>query len=320
MEDRIWLLPREGQFYKANLHCHTVLSDGERTPEEIKEMYQKRGYSVVAYTDHRRYEWHEHLMDTAFIPLAAYEVNIDGETPPSGDKSRRKTYHINLYDENPCAGQEEKRASILPEHRDADIKYINEYLKHMREMGFFACYNHPYWSMQTIEDYRDLTEVWAMEIYNHGCELDGMYGYNPQSYDEMLRTGNQLFCVATDDNHNPAPPEDPFSDSFGGFTMIKARELTYPAVGEALLKGNFYASMGPEIRELFVEKDRLVVRTSPVEKIFVVTEGRRCHRKMAGPGETLTEAVFELTGTEGYVRVDARDSRGLHANSNAYFL
>ncbi len=320
MEDRIWLLPCEGRFYKANLHCHTVLSDGKRTPEEIKGMYKRHGYSVVAYTDHRRYRWHENLMDDTFIPIAAYEVNIDGETPASGDISRRKTYHINLYDENPRLFQEEKQASILPEHRYTDIGYINEYLKKMRSMGFFACYNHPYWSMQTIEDYKGLDQVWAMEIYNHGCELDGMYGYNPQSYDEMLRAGKRLFCVAADDNHNPVPTDDPFSDSFGGFTMIKARELTYPAVIEALLKGDFYASMGPEIKELFVERGRLVVRTSPVEKIFVATESRYCHRAIAGPGEVLTEAVFELTGKEGYVRVDARDRRGLHANSNAYFL
>ena len=34
----------------------------------------------------------------------------------------------------------------------------------------------------------------------------------------------------------------------------------------------------------------------------------------------LTEAEFELTGKEGYIRVDVRDEKGRHANSNAYFL
>ena len=71
MGERIWLLPEEGQFYKANLHCHTTLSDGEKTPEEIKELYRQQGYSVVAYTDHRRYVWHRCLMDETFIPRAA---------------------------------------------------------------------------------------------------------------------------------------------------------------------------------------------------------------------------------------------------------
>ena len=47
-----YLLPESGNFYKANLHCHTTLSDGRLTPEEIKELYKSQGYSIVAYTDH----------------------------------------------------------------------------------------------------------------------------------------------------------------------------------------------------------------------------------------------------------------------------
>ena len=32
-----YLLPKEGTFYKANLHCHTVVSDGDLTPEQVKD-------------------------------------------------------------------------------------------------------------------------------------------------------------------------------------------------------------------------------------------------------------------------------------------
>ena len=38
--------PGEGKFYKANLHCHTVISDGKLTKEQIREEYRKRGYSI----------------------------------------------------------------------------------------------------------------------------------------------------------------------------------------------------------------------------------------------------------------------------------
>ena len=64
-----------------------------------------------------------------------------------------------------------------------------------------------------------------MEIYNHGCEHDGLYGFAPQAYDEMLRTGQRLFCLATDDNHNRMPFGDPLCDSFGGFVMLHASKL-----------------------------------------------------------------------------------------------
>ena len=31
-----FLLPETGNYYKANLHCHTNISDGNLTPEEMK--------------------------------------------------------------------------------------------------------------------------------------------------------------------------------------------------------------------------------------------------------------------------------------------
>ena len=30
----------EGNWYKANLHCHSTESDGQLTPAEIKELYK----------------------------------------------------------------------------------------------------------------------------------------------------------------------------------------------------------------------------------------------------------------------------------------
>ena len=38
--------------FKANLHSHSVLSDGKKTPEELVEMYREKGYSILAVTDH----------------------------------------------------------------------------------------------------------------------------------------------------------------------------------------------------------------------------------------------------------------------------
>ena len=61
---------------KANLHCHSVLSDGRLTPEQMKQEYQKRGYSVVAITDHERLVSHHDLTDENFLFLTAYEAYI----------------------------------------------------------------------------------------------------------------------------------------------------------------------------------------------------------------------------------------------------
>lgn len=317
---RINLLPEEGNFYKANLHSHTVLSDGALTKEEVKKVYMEHGYSIIAYTDHRHYANHSELNDEDFVALAAYEVDINEFGTMPWDFSRIKTYHINLYDTNPNQFAEEKSKSILPERRYHDVNYINDFIDKMKDLGFIACWNHPYWSLQDYDDYKGLKGFWGMEIYNHGCEGDGLYGYNPQVYDEMLRLGNKMFCLATDDNHNAHPFDHPLCDSFGGFTMIKAKALDYKSVIEALLSGDFYSSMGPEIKALYIEDNKLMIKTSPVEKLYVMMQGRNCYKKLVNPGESFTEAEFELTGKEGYIRVSVKDEKGLRADSNAYFM
>lgn len=41
-----------GKWYKANLHTHTTMSDGVRTPEETAAGYRRHGYQILAITDH----------------------------------------------------------------------------------------------------------------------------------------------------------------------------------------------------------------------------------------------------------------------------
>ena len=61
------LISKEKNFYKANLHCHSTVSDGSKTPAELKEMYMQRGYSIIAYTDHDILISHQDLTDEKFL-------------------------------------------------------------------------------------------------------------------------------------------------------------------------------------------------------------------------------------------------------------
>lgn len=312
------LLPASGDWYKANLHAHTTLSDGHWTAEQVKQEYRARGYSVVAFTDHRHYAWHSELADDSFVPLAAFEADLNEPFPPKGDFQRVKTYHLNVYDTHP-ATRGAFTAPQPPQHY-GDMESLNNYIAELNAAGFLVCYNHPRWSLQTHADYTALRGVFAMEIYNHGCEHDGLYGYEPQAYDEMLRAGIRLSCVATDDNHNCYAPGHPLCDSFGGATMLKLPSLSYEAVITALKEGHFYATTGPEIHALFVEDGKLHVKCSPVSKIYAATQGRRCKQAVAPCGETICEAVFDIVGDEGYFRIDCEDANRRHAYSRAYFL
>ena len=177
MAKRIWLLPQEGAFYKANLHCHTTFSDGVWTPEQVKKEYQARGYSIVAFTDHNVYRFHRGLCDEHFVALAAMEANVD--RPMEGVRIWDTTpvYHLNFYDTDPFC----EKDVPLPDKSDYSLDAVNRYIAAMRAKGFLCCYNHPWWSLQTARDYDGLRGLDAFEIFNYGCELEGLYGYAPQA-------------------------------------------------------------------------------------------------------------------------------------------
>ena len=83
-----------------------MISDGKLTKEQIKEEYQKRGYSIVAFTDHRTYGCHPELTDENFIALAGIEVDVSENPEKCGGWPHAKCYHLNFYDEHPEEGKE----------------------------------------------------------------------------------------------------------------------------------------------------------------------------------------------------------------------
>ena len=324
---RIELLSKNVSYYKANLHCHSTVPDGRLTPEEIKNEYKKRGYQVIAYTDHNRYRNHTELNDKEFIAIAAIETDIDRPREGKEEYSTVHTYHLNWYDTKPEEYKEEKRALGRPEQIYGDFGYLNQYIQKMKKLGFLCCYNHPDWSLQDIDEYKGFQGLWGMEIYNHGCEVDSMNGYNPNVYAQMLRSGQNLFCVSTDDNHNVESLNDNLCDSFGGYIMIGTDDFSYQGIMKALEHGNFYSCCAfqgqgeaPRIHEMVIEENQLKVKCSPADRIFLHTIGRNCYRASSQNGNTITEAVFPLKGTEGCIRVQIYDKEGRHTHSNAYFL
>ena len=63
-----YLINEGGNFYKANLHCHTTLSDGRLTPEQIKENYKED--DVIDFIVNNCYKT---LPEEDFIELSVVE-------------------------------------------------------------------------------------------------------------------------------------------------------------------------------------------------------------------------------------------------------
>ena len=329
---RKYLIPEEGNFYKANLHSHSNISDGALTPEEIKKIYKEQGYSVFAYTDHDVMIPHPELNDGEFLTLNGFEAEITEKdvTPFGGARTCHLCFIARTPDikGQPCWNTEDARIGNAPNYRDAVIKdersigfvreytseNINELIRICREAGFFITYNHPTWSLEDYPVYTSYHGMHAMEVYNHSSACLGYDEQNAAKYDDILKGGERIFAVASDDNHNKR------NDSFGGFVMIKAERLEYTAVTDALFNGSFYASQGPEIKSLYVEDGRLFVETSDATSITATTKIRRATAVFAEEGKSVNSLSFALEDAMEYVRVTVTDKNGKRAWSRAYFI
>ncbi|HOU10780.1 MAG TPA: CehA/McbA family metallohydrolase [Clostridiales bacterium] len=309
-----FLLPETGRFFKANLHCHTTLSDGSMTPQQVKKEYAARGYSIVAFTDHERFFRHNNLTDGRFLALNGYEIDISQKDVANSYFT--KCYHFNAY-----ALDEGEREPVLPKPAYGDMAGVNTFIKTLNANGFIVCYNHPYWSLQTLDDYRGLKGIFACEIFNFGAyNLDGIDGNQTQVYDTLLRMGNRIGCVAADDNHNRSPFGHPLNDSFGGWVMVKAENLDYKTIMAALQNGDYYASSGPAIESLSIENDTVSISCSEAVRITCTTAGRHGQAANAVGSGRLTHAKFEIDPSDVYIRLEVVDAQGARANSRAYFL
>ena len=66
----------EGNWYKGNLHSHTVDSDGCLTPREAVELFVEHGYSFLGISDHDVYsDYREQLNREDFIIIPAVEAS-----------------------------------------------------------------------------------------------------------------------------------------------------------------------------------------------------------------------------------------------------
>lgn len=331
-----YLLPETGNFYKANLHCHTTISDGQLTPAEVKKIYKERGYSIVAYTDHNAFVQHHELTDGDFLALGGFEVQIyDLDHKVSRTRKTAHICSIALDPEThnqPCYHRSwytPNRVRPLIKFDEAEPDYVQVYtgegvtdfITRSRNAGFFVTYNHPTWSLESYPEYSGYKNMHAMEICNYGAYVNGVYEYNPRVYDDLLRLGNRIYCIGGDDNHNEGEIGSRGYDSFGAFTMIKAEKLEYNTVTDALLRGNFYASQGPEIYSLTFEDGKVHITTSPADKITIESGVRffnvRYATALSGP---LTEATFDVIPDCGYIRLTVFDEHGKAANTNAYFV
>lgn len=186
-----------------------------------------------------------------------------------------------------------------------------ELTQRARDAGAFVSIAHPHWSGLTLADARSITAAHSVEIYNHGCAVGCDREGGGHVLDLLLSEGRDLSIIATDDTHFTEP------DHFGGWVMVKAEANDSELLLEALKRGDFYSSQGPEIRAISVDDAAAHVETTAVSAIILQGQGQAA-TAIHGTSMTRGSVALDRFRQSPWLRVTVVDSAGKRAWSNPF--
>ena len=294
-------------FLKGALHCHTTRSDGKGTPEEVIKLHYENGYQFMALTDHNVLNHINHA-DVPMTILAGVERDF-------GLPGRKfdKPHCVHIVGLGVPGDPAIPAQDVRPDHAGrgecgADAQPM---IDQMHSWNMKTIYAHPEWSGTTYQDFKMLQGNFAMEVWNTGCAIENNQDFNAPYWDEALDAGQKVWGVATDDGH-------PVYQHCKGWVMVSS-ENDAASILDALEKGEFYASCGPEIKDFYIEDDEVHIACSPAASIHFISlrHPLPCVRDQKGE---LTSASCKLPEGLKYIRVCVMDKEGRRAWTNPIFL
>ena len=280
---------------KLNLHMHTTLSDGHRSPEEAADIYRSAGYDTVAFTDHWRYG--ESRTVNGLRILSGAEYNVGGADGAAG------VFHIVALG---C----QREPKLPPDPSAQEIVHAIQAAKGLAVLA------HPAWSINTVDQLDGLQGVEAIEIYNteiyntvsEAGESDR--AYSGHFVDAAACRGHLQPLLASDDTHY----YDGSDEARASILLECAPDADDQTILQAIREKRFFATLGPEVH-LLQEGNGFRVLCSPATKIalfsnLVWAAGHTLR------GEGLTELFYTPAAGEQFLRAEVTDAFGRRAWSN----
>ncbi|MET9591977.1 CehA/McbA family metallohydrolase [Streptomyces sp. NPDC006516] len=291
---------RPGTFWRGNLHTHTTESDGALTPRQTARHYQEHGYDFLAVTDHFRPEYDFPVTDTRALRGLGFTTLIGAELHAPRTEAG-PSWHIVAVG---------LPIGFAPPHPGEDGPQL---ARRARAAGAFVGMAHPAASLLTVDDAESLDAAHAVEVYNALAEREHR-GDSWHLTDTLLNRGHRLTAYAADDAH--LQPQDP--PACAAWVNVLAETLDPGLLLAALKAGDFYSSTGPELYDVQLTDEAVVVRCSPADKV-VLSGGAPGAQVVEGTDLTecsLPHAMFR----GGYCRVTVEDAFGGRAWTNPIHL
>ncbi len=299
------------KWYKGNTHTHTLNSDGDSTADDVAQWYREQRYHFLCITDHDMVTPVEGL--NAVFAMPERFLLIRGEEVT--DQAGGKPVHLNLL------GGE---GVVTPSGGNTVADALRADVASITAAGSVISINHPNfgWAMSAA----DLVAgrgAHLIEIHNGHFMVNNAGGGGQPSaealWDSMLGAGIRIFAVASDDMHQLKQPWSKAAARPGqGWVVVRAPRLSAESILASLAAGDFYASTGVELSDVWATAQRLTVTIKEQSYAkytiqFIGQGGRVLKEAIASP------ASYDIAGNEGYVRARILDSNGQTAWTQPVF-
>ena len=291
-----------GQYFKGNLHTHTLNSDGDSTPDDVVRWYREHNYNFVTLTDHNYLTSVDglnalHGADEKFLVMRGEELT---------DRFGNKPIHINGL--NPVSVIQTTGGSSV-------VDMVQKMIDAIRAAGGAPSVNHPNygWAI-SADELAQLQRTRLFEVFNGHPLVNNIGGGGvpglEEVWDRMLSSGKMLYGIAVDDAHYFKRPEDKTAPRPGqGWVYVRSPRLESRALVEALERGDFYSSTGVELQSVNASATALTitVKTEAQSKYriqFIGKQGAILSEAIASP------ATYTFKGDESYVRAKVIESNG----------
>jgi hypothetical protein len=294
--------PAGGRWYRGNTHAHTLNSDGDSSPDEVVRWYREQGYHFLVLSDHNVLTHVDalnalHGLDDRFLVIRGEEVSSRFEGKP---------LHVNGLDVN----------RVVPEQQGSSVvEVLQKAVDGIRTANGVPHVNHPNfgWAI-TADELAAVRNTRLFEVFNGHPQVNNLGGGGApgleEVWDRILTSGKLLYGLAVDDAHVFKRPWDTRAPRpGGGWVVVRAARLEPRALLEALERDEFYATTGVELDDYQATPARLTVtvKTTTWSRYRVQFIGRQ-GRVLAE--RTMSPAVYEIKGDEGYVRAKVIESNG----------
>jgi hypothetical protein len=188
-------------------------------------------------------------------------------------------------------------------------------LRAARDQGGLTILAHPQWTGNSFDD----ALRWpfdGVEVYNHVCRWLNGKGAGAAYWNAMLGRRPGTLALAVDDAH--LRPEHPGWN--GGWIVVNAAERTPERIMDAIRRGNFYASCGPQFHSIRFDGVRVEIETSTVQFMRLVGPAYRGQRLGSFDEQRLTAARFDLPADWDYAYLEIEDEQGRRAWTNTLIV